>query len=57
MANLGKMILKQERDFNAKAGLTAAHDRLPDYFKKESLPPHNVKFDVSDKELDEVFNF
>ncbi len=57
VANLGKMILKQERDFNVKAGLTAAHDRLPDYFKKESLPPHNVKFDVSDKELDEVFNF
>jgi aldehyde:ferredoxin oxidoreductase len=54
---LGKQILTQERQFNALAGLTAAHDRLPDYFKNEALSPHKVTFNVSDKELDEVFNF
>jgi aldehyde:ferredoxin oxidoreductase len=54
---LGKSVLKQEREFNLQAGLTAAHDRLPDYFKKEKLPPHDVVFGVTDKELDQVFNW
>jgi aldehyde:ferredoxin oxidoreductase len=57
VSNLGKSILKQERAFNAAAGLTKAHDRLPDYFKKEALSPHKVTFDVSDQDLDQVFNF
>jgi len=54
---LGKSVLKNERNFNAEAGLTSKDDRLPEYFQKEQLPPHNVTFAVSDKELDEVFNF
>jgi len=53
----GKQILKLEREFNFKAGLTKADDRLPEYFKKEKLPPHNVTFSVTDADLDEVFNF
>jgi len=57
VSNLGKSILKHERAFNAAAGLTKMHDRLPDYFKNEPLTPHKVTFDVSDQELDEVFNF
>ena len=54
---LGKSVLKNERDFNLRAGLTAKHDRLPEYFKKESLPPHNITFQVSDEDLDSVHNF
>jgi len=54
---LGKSILKNERDFNLRAGMTAEHDRLPEYFKKEPLPPHNITFQVSDKDLDSVHNF
>ena len=54
---LGKSILKQEREFNAAAGFTKAHDRLPMYFQRESLSPHNVKWDVSDADLDSVYNF
>lgn len=54
---LGKSILKQEREFNAAAGFTKAHDRLPMYMRREKLPPHNTTFDVSDEELDSVFNF
>jgi aldehyde:ferredoxin oxidoreductase len=57
VSNLGKSILKHERAFNAAAGLTKIHDRLPDYFKNEPLTPHKVTFDVSDEELDQVFNF
>lgn len=57
VADLGKKVLKAERDFNKKAGFTAAHDRLPKYFYTEKLPPHNVVFQVTDEELDSVFNF
>jgi aldehyde:ferredoxin oxidoreductase len=54
---LGKSILKMERDFNAKAGFTKEMDRLPDYFKKEKLPPHDITFMVKDSDLDQVFNW
>ena len=54
---LGKSILTRERDFNARAGFSSKDDRLPDYFKKEVLMPHQVTFGVSDNELDQVFNW
>ena len=54
---LGKSILKNEREFNLAAGFTAKDDRLPEYFKKEALAPHNVTFGVKDEELDTVFNW
>jgi len=54
---LGQSVLKNEREFNAQAGLTSKDDRLPDYFKTEKLAPHDVTFAVSDEELDQVFNF
>lgn len=54
---LGKSVLEKERDFNARAGFTAADDRLPRYFRREQLPPHNVVFDVPDQELDQVFQW
>ncbi len=54
---LGKQILKTERDFNLQAGLTAKHDRLPDFFKKEALTPHNLTFMVKDEELDKLYNW
>ena len=54
---LGKSVLDKERDFNARAGFTNKDDRLPEFFKKEALPPHNITFQVSDEELDQVFNW
>jgi aldehyde:ferredoxin oxidoreductase len=57
VAELGKNVLKMEREFNRQAGFTEKDDRLPEYFLKESLPPYNVKFKVSDADLDSVFNF
>jgi aldehyde:ferredoxin oxidoreductase len=54
---LGKSVLKNERDFNAAAGFTAKQDRLPEYFKKEVFPPHNITFQVKDEDLDKVFNW
>jgi aldehyde:ferredoxin oxidoreductase len=54
---LGKAILKNEREFNKKAGFTAEHDRLPRYFTTDALAPHQVRFTVKDKDLDAVFNW
>jgi aldehyde:ferredoxin oxidoreductase len=57
VTELGKKVLTFERDFNARAGFTAQHDRLPRFFKTEKLGPHNVTFDVKDEDLDKVFNW
>ncbi len=57
VTELGKSILKKERDFNLQAGFTAGHDRLPDFFKKETLPPHNLTFQVKDEDLDRLYNW
>jgi aldehyde:ferredoxin oxidoreductase len=54
---LGKSVLKNERNFNAGAGFGPKDDRLPDFFLKEALPPHNVVFQVKDSDLDQVFNW
>lgn len=57
VVELGKSILKTERKFNEEAGFTKKDDRLPGFFKTQKLAPLNVTFDVTDEELDEVFNF
>ncbi|MCE5241721.1 MAG: aldehyde ferredoxin oxidoreductase C-terminal domain-containing protein [Syntrophobacteraceae bacterium] len=54
---LGKSILKMERDFNAAAGFTKEHDRLPRFFTNSPVAPHNITFMVKDEELDTVFNW
>ena len=50
----GQKILDYERDFNARAGFTAEDDRLPRYFSREPLAPHDVVFDIPDADLDRV---
>ena len=54
---LGKKVLSVERDFNKRAGFTAAHDRLPRFFYNETIAPHNQAFLMTDEELDSVFNW
>ncbi len=54
---MGRETLRRERDFNRRAGFTAEDDRLPGFFQKEKLPPHDVTFAVPDEELDKVFDF
>ncbi|MGY5854244.1 MAG: aldehyde ferredoxin oxidoreductase C-terminal domain-containing protein [Candidatus Thorarchaeota archaeon] len=55
VGGFGLDILKKERDFNHRAGFTNKDDRLPEFFRTEPLPPHNVTFDVTDEELDAVY--
>jgi aldehyde:ferredoxin oxidoreductase len=54
---LGVRTLQAEREFNSKAGFTNKDDRLPEFFYKEALPPHNTVFAITDAELDTTFAF
>jgi aldehyde:ferredoxin oxidoreductase len=54
---LGRESLKLEREFNRRAGFTKEDDRLPEWMTREVLPPHNAVFDVSETDLDGLFNW
>jgi aldehyde:ferredoxin oxidoreductase len=54
---MGTRVLKAEREFNKKAGFTPEDDRLPQFYYKEPLPPHNTVFVISDEALDSTFDF
>ena len=54
---LGEFVLKVERDFNKRAGFTNADDRLPEFMEYEALSPHNVVWDFTPEEIDEVMKF
>jgi aldehyde:ferredoxin oxidoreductase len=55
LVELGAEILRRERAFNEKAGLTKAHDRLPEFMHIEPLPPHNVVVGLPDEVYDAVY--
>jgi aldehyde:ferredoxin oxidoreductase len=54
---MGIKVLQAEREFNRKADFSSKDDRLPEFFYKEPLPPHNKVFLISDADLDTTFNF
>ncbi len=53
---LGRETLRLEREFNRRAGFTAADDRLPEWMTREPLPPINTVFDVPEEEMDRIFD-
>ena len=57
LAESGKAVLKKEIAFNHAAGLGPSTDRLPDFFKREKLTPHDGIFDVSEDDIEKVFQF
>jgi aldehyde:ferredoxin oxidoreductase len=57
ISQLGIRTLKTEIEFNRKAGFTSKDDRLPEFFYKEALPPHNTVFAVTDADLDTTLAF
>jgi aldehyde:ferredoxin oxidoreductase len=57
VAELGERVIAVEREFNRRAGLDRATDRLPAFFSTEPLPPHGEVFDVADVDLDGVWDF
>ncbi len=54
---MGIRVLKAELEFNKKAGFTNKDDRLPEFFYKEPLPPHNTVVVISDEEMDSTLDF
>ena len=54
---MGKDVVKGERPFNLKAGIGSEDDRLPEWMRRETLPPTNEVFDVPQKEIDDFWNF
>jgi aldehyde:ferredoxin oxidoreductase len=57
LSELGKQTIQMEMEFNRQAGFTHADDRLPEWMSRQPLPPHNSVFDVSNDELDKVFDW
>jgi aldehyde:ferredoxin oxidoreductase len=55
LQELGRETIELEREFNKRAGFTAADDRLPEWMTREALPPHNTVFDVTTADLDSVW--
>jgi aldehyde:ferredoxin oxidoreductase len=55
LVSYGTSIVKEERDFNRRAGFTSADDRLPAFMVHEALPPTGNRFDVPTSDLDSVF--
>jgi len=57
LMRLGRETLTLERIFNERAGMGAADDRLPEFFVTDELPPHNIVFQVSNAEIDTLYDF
>jgi aldehyde:ferredoxin oxidoreductase len=54
---LGRKVIDMELAFNKAAGLTAADNRIPEYFHTEKLTePAESVFDVPDSELDSIWD-
>ncbi|MFH2057886.1 MAG: aldehyde ferredoxin oxidoreductase C-terminal domain-containing protein [Pseudomonadota bacterium] len=53
---LGKSILRNEIEFNKRAGFTKMDNQLPEMFN-ETFPPHNTTWEFTTDELAETLNF
>ena len=56
LQELGLETIQLEREFNRRAGFTAADDRLPEWMTEEALTPTGAVFDVPAADLDGVFD-
>jgi len=54
--NIGLNTIKDELAFNRAAGWTDVHNILPEFMRREKLPPHNEVFDIPQDEIDAIFN-
>lgn len=55
LLNLGRKVFETERNFNRSAGISELEDRLPEFMKKEPLPPTESLFTVTQQEIDDTF--
>jgi aldehyde:ferredoxin oxidoreductase len=52
---IGVEAIRNELEFNRKAGIELTGIRMPDFVGKEALPPSNSVFDVPQKEIDTIW--
>jgi aldehyde:ferredoxin oxidoreductase len=45
-----------EREFNFRAGASEHHHRIPEFMRDEPLPPNNSVFDISQEELEGIWD-
>jgi aldehyde:ferredoxin oxidoreductase len=57
LTDMGRRVLKSERNFNRRAGFTREDDRLPRFFYEEALPPHDVVVQIGPDDIDKTFDF
>jgi len=50
--SLSKKLITMEKEFNEKAGLNFGRNLLPEFLRREKLPPFDVLFDVPQDEID-----
>jgi aldehyde:ferredoxin oxidoreductase len=53
--NMGITTIREELAFNRSAGWTEVENRLPEFMKREKLPPNDVVFDIPQEEIDTMF--
>lgn len=52
---MGIEVLETEREFNRRAGVSEEFFDIPEYMREEPLPPRNVVFDISLKEMEKIW--
>ncbi|MBW2127183.1 MAG: hypothetical protein JRH08_16280 [Deltaproteobacteria bacterium] len=56
MLNISKKALREEIDFNVKAGIPVNNFSLPKFLESEPLFPTNEVFDVPKDEIRRIFD-
>lgn len=56
LTTLGRESILMEREFNRRAGFTAADDRLPEWMTQEPVAPTQAVFDVPESELNSIYD-
>lgn len=54
LVEMAGRVLRCERDFNVRAGLKEVTE-VPEFMRKEKLPPHDLVFDVTYEEMLNIF--
>jgi aldehyde:ferredoxin oxidoreductase len=55
LIQMGDRIVRQERDFNRRAGFTEKDDRPPAFITEEAVLPSGNRYDVAEADLDGMF--
>jgi aldehyde:ferredoxin oxidoreductase len=57
LLELSRQTIRDEKEFNRRAGFTEADDRIPDFFREEVNPATGTTWDIPDADLQLVYNF